>query len=50
MLNFGGLIIRVGFPLKGSIRATIRDIRVLEYRGLKNYLYYFGASLVKCIV
>ena len=34
----GASTIRIGFPLKGSIRATMRAIIRIYHRGLKNYV------------
>ena len=38
----GNFVPFLGVPLKGSIRATIRDLKGLPYyRGQNNYLYHF---------
>ena len=39
--NIGAHVITLGFPLNGSIRATIRAVDYgVEYRGPNNYQYF----------
>ena len=46
-LGIGGLIIRIGFLARALYKGYYKgSIRVLYYRGLNNYLYYFGGSLL----